>query len=219
MNYQLAIFDLDGTLVNSLIMWDAYWSYLGERYLGDKSFRPSTADDKTIRTTTMKQAMTLIHENYGIAESPEALIEVANEYTINFYKTTVKCKDGMKEFLDHLKANGVKMCVASASSVEFIKTATESCGIADYFDGIFSCADIGKGKDKPDIYLKVLDHFGVKPEDACIFEDSLVAISTAKQVGTKTVAIYDKYNYGQAEMKAIADEYIADGETVMRLVR
>lgn len=219
MNCKLAIFDLDGTLVNSLIMWDAFWSYLGERYLGDKSFRPSAADDKTIRTSTLKQAMTLIHENYGIAESPEALIEVANEYTINFYKTTVKCKDGMKEFLGYLKSKGIKMCIASASSVEFIKVATESCGIAGYFDGIFSCADIGKGKDEPDIYLKVLEHFKVNPDEACIFEDSLVAINTAKQIGTKTVAIYDKYNYGQDEMKRIADEYIEDGQTIMRLAR
>ena len=94
----------------------------------------------------------------------------------------------------------------------------EHCGIGAYFTDILSCAKIGKGKDQPDIYLAAMECLGTTKEETCVFEDSAVAIATAHKLGLKTVAIYDRYNYGQEEMRATADAYIADGETLMRLV-
>ena len=105
-----------------------------------------------------------------------------------------------------------------AIHINMIKIAMEHCGIGKYFSEIFSCAVIGKGKDEPDIYLHAMEYLGTTREETCVFEDSAVAIETAVKIGMKTVAIYDKFNYGQDLMKKIANEYIADGETLMKLV-
>ena len=93
------------------------------------------------------------------------------------------------------------MCIASATDIELIKIAIKHCNIEKYFNDILSCAEIGKGKDKPDIYIKAQECLGTKTEETCIFEDSHIAINTADKLGMKTVGIYDKYNYGQEEIK------------------
>ena len=110
------------------------------------------------------------------------------------------------------------MCIASATEISLIKTAVDHCGIGKYFMNIFSCADTGKGKDDPDIYLRTLEFLGTNPDETYIFEDSLVAISTADKLGLQTVGIYDKFNYGHDEMKKISDIYIGIDETLKKLI-
>ncbi len=213
-----AVFDMDGTLVDSLMLWDLFWSEFGTRYLGDKNFTPSLDDDKKVRTLPLKEAMTVIHQNYHIAESGEELARAATEIMINFYSNTVQLKNGVREFLEYLKNQNVKMCIASASSTELVKLAIKHCNIADYFVQIFSCADIGKGKEEPDVYLQAAGFLGEKIENTCVFEDSLAAIETANKIGMLTVGVYDKFNYGQDTIKRIATEYIGAGETLLKLL-
>ncbi len=217
MNFKYAIFDMDGTLINSLIFWDILWSELGEKYLNDKSFRPTAEDDKAVRTLTMKGGMELIHNNYNIAESAEKLLKEANASIIRFYSETVELKSGVKEFLDYCYENGTKMCIASATATEFLKIALKRCGIEKYFSGVFSCADIGIGKEKPDIFLVAAEHLGSEISQTWVFDDSAVAIDTARKAGFKTVGIYDKFNFGQDEIKANSDYYIDKGETLLKL--
>ena len=83
---------------------------------------------------------------------------------------------------------------------------------------ILSCDEVGKGKDKPDIYLLALEKLGTKFEETWVFEDSHVAVNTAHNIGLKTVGIYDKYNFGHEEIKRISDIYIDDGETMRKLM-
>ena len=218
MEFKNAIFDMDGTLIDSLIYWDILWSELGEKYLGDKTFRPSAEDDKAVRTLTLKDGMQLIHKNYGIAESGNALLEYTNSSIIKFYTEKVELKKGVKEFLDFCYENGTKMCIASATATDFIKIALKKCGIEKYFGKIFSCADIGIGKEKPDIFLIAAEYLGSDVPETWVFDDSLVAINTAAKAGFKTVGIYDKFNFGQEEIKQKADFYIDKGETLLKLI-
>lgn len=213
-----AIFDMDGTLVDSLMLWDVLWEALGERFLGRSGFRPTAEEDKAVRTMTLKGVAESMHQIYGFAESAEALRQIARDIFLDFYQTKVQLKPGVREFLEECRSRGIKMCLATATAPRLLQPALEHCGIGDYFSQVLSCAQIGKGKDRPDIYLAALESLGTAPEETCVFEDSLVAIETAHKIGLKTVAIYDRYNYGQEQMKAIADEYIEDGETLMRLV-
>lgn len=219
MNIKAAIFDMDGTLVDSLMVWDELWSTFGKKYLNDNNFTPSAEDDKRVRTLTLKDAMFLIHEKYHIGESGEELLCVANDMMVDFYKNTVKLKSGVREFLEYCKEKGVKMCVASATAPGLVDIAIKHCDIGKYFLRVFSCGSLGKGKDKPDIFLQASEFLGEKIEDTWVFEDSLVAVETATKIGMKTVAIYDRYNYGQDRMKEIADEYISEGETLLKLIK
>lgn len=219
MNIKAAIFDLDGTLIDSLMLWDVLWSTFGEKYLNDKGFAPTREDDKLVRTLTLKDAMNRIHNVYHIGESGEELLADANRIMIDFYATSVKLKDGVREFLDCLMNNGVKMCIASATAPDLLSVAMEHCDLNKYFLKVFSCGAIGKGKDQPDVFLQTAEFLGEKLENIWVFEDSLVAIETVVKLGMPTVAIYDRYNYGHDRMKEIATEYIADGETLLKILK
>ena len=218
MNIKAAIFDMDGTLVDSLMVWDVLWSAMGEKYRNDNTFRPIKEDDKKVRTLILADAMELIHKNYGLGGSGAELLQMTNDFMKDFYANTVTLKKDVREFLEYCKEKGVKMCIASATAPDLIAVALKHCEIESYFSKIFSCAEEGKGKEEPDVFLRACDHFGESLEETWVFEDSLVAIKTAVKIGMPTVGIYDAYNYGQKEVKEIATEYIADGESLLKLI-
>lgn len=214
-----AIFDMDGTLIDSLMLWDVMWSTFGERYLHDKSFVPSQEDDKKVRTLTLKDAMHLIHINYNLGESGEELLALANTIINDFYANSVELKSGVREFLKHCQNKDVRMCIASATAPELLDVALTHCDIETYFSKVFSCGTIGKGKEEPDIFLQAAEFLGAEIKETWLFEDSLTAIETAVKIGMPTVGIYDRYNFGHDRMKQIATEYIAEGETLLKLTK
>ena len=219
MECKAAIFDMDGTLIDSLKVWNVLWAKMGEKYLNNKDFRPTPEDDKKVRTLTLKDAMLLIHNNYKLGESGEELLSLANSIMIDFYANRVELKDGVRAFLEHCKNNGVKMCIASATAPELIDVALEHCDIGKYFLKVFSCGTIGKGKDEPDVFLQAAEFLGAEIKDTWVFEDSLTAIETAAKIGMPTVGIYDKFNYGQDKIKEIATEYINSTEMILKLIK
>lgn len=213
-----AIFDMDGTLINSLIFWDPLWRTLGEKYLGDPSFRPDDTTDRECRTLTIDKAMELVHQRFKIGSSGKELTDLAIELTIVFYREAVEPKPGAVEFLQHLKERGVKMAVATASNGDLVQLAMERCGLKPYLDLVVSCADVGKGKDQPDVFLLTLEKLGTTAEETWMFEDSYVALQTAKRIGMPTVGIFDANNYGQDILRANSDHYIDEGESLTRLI-
>lgn len=219
MQISAAVFDLDGTLIDSLIFWNVLWEKLGQVFLHREGFRPTLADDKAVRTMPLRKAMGLIHRNYGIADSAEALADYTDRMIEDFYANQVALKPGAKAFLDHLKAKGVRMCIASATQTEFINMILRRFGLSQHFEAIFSCGAIGKGKDQPDVFLLAQQHFGTPMEETWLFEDSLVAIQTAVNLGMPTVAVYDPNNFGQEQMRFLARHYIGPGETLEKLIR
>lgn len=217
-NIKGAIFDMDGTLIDSLMIWEVLWERFGNKFLNGCEFRPSEEADKAVRTMTLKDAMNYLYDIYHIGNSGEELFDFTTETMRNFYSREVALKKGVKEFLEHCHQSGVKMCIASATEKALIKTALKHCDIEKYFSEIFSCADIGKGKEEPDVYLTALEYLGTEKEETYVFEDSQIAIATADKIGIRTVGIYDKYNYGQEKIQQTATEYIAEGETLEKLI-
>lgn len=219
MYIKAAIFDMDGTLVDSLMFWDVLWSAFGTKFLNDPGFVPSAEDDKQVRTLTLKDAMHLIHDHYHIGENGDRLHTLASDLLLDFYASRVALKSGVREFLDYCKNAGLKMCVATATAPDLVNVAMKHCDLEKYFLNVFSCGDLGKGKDAPDIFLLACDFLGEKPEDTWVFEDSLTAIETAAGIGMPTVGIYDRYNFGQDRIRKIANIYIDDGETLQKLIK
>lgn len=219
MNLKAAIFDMDGTLIDSLMLWEILWSEFGKKYRNDPAFVPSVEDDKKVRTLTLKDAMQLIHSHYDLGESDEELLALANSIFLDFYANRVELKNGVREFLEYCYANGVKMCIASATAPDLIAVAMQHCDIEKYFLKVFSCGEIGKGKEKPDVFILANHLLGEKQEDTWVFEDSLTAIETASGIGMQTVGIYDRFNFGQNRIKEIASIYIDEGETLLKLIK
>ena len=127
-------------------------------------------------------------------------------------------KTGVVQFLEHLKARGVKMCVASATAPDLLAILFRRYGLDRYFPRIFSCSEIGKGKEYPDVFDAAHDWLGTEKESTWVFEDSFVALRTARAAGYQTVGIYDPYNFCLDQMPEVSTEYIAKGETLARLI-
>ena len=218
MKIKAAIFDMDGTLVDSLMLWDVLWTKFGRRFAKDGAFRPKLEDDRAVRTMLLADAMDLIHQTYGFGERGAALLAIANEIMEDFYANHVELKPGVRAFLEHLQENGTRMCIASATEKRLVQMTMKHCELEPYFEKLFSCSDVGKGKDEPDVFLLAQNFLGAPAEETWLFEDSLVAIKTAAGIGMHTVAIHDRYNFGQEQMKKIADFYVAEGENLTKLM-
>lgn len=218
MNIKGAIFDLDGTLVDSLFLWDILWKKLGAKYLHDESFRPDNITEKAVRTLSLKDAMHLVYNNCKIGESGDGLLRDAEEMIEHFYAEEVELKDGVKEFLHYAKSKGIKMCVASATAPYFVKLALAKCGIDDLFDGIVSCTEVGKSKEHPDVFIAAQKYMGTTIDETWVFEDSIVSLQTATRAGFKTVGIYDKLNFNIENIPEFSTEYIGDGDSLARLI-
>lgn len=218
MNIKGAIFDCDGTLVDSLSFWDMFYEKISDEFFSGKPFMPDEADDKAMRTQPVDFLSHLLHEKYGVASSAEELREWCINLFIWFYKEIVGLKPGVRELLSHLKSEGVRMCIASASERELIRLVLSKNGVLDCFEGIVSCTEVGAGKDKPDVFLAAEKFLGTPHSSTWVFEDSLLAIKTAKQAGFKVVGIYDSHTFGQDEAKSLSDEYIDAGGSFIELI-
>ena len=218
MELKAAIFDMDGTLIDSLMIWDVLWDEMGKNFCGGAKFRPEPADDKFVRTVPAKEAMEMIHARYGLGKDGEELLRVFNKVSAEFYAEKVQLKPGVRAWLEYCKSRGVKMCIASATAPALLQLALDHCDLGKYFLKLFSCADLGKGKEHPDVFLAAQAYLGESLEDTWVFEDSCVAVETAVGAGMPTVAIYDRFNYGQDRMRQIATHYIAEGETLEKLM-
>ena len=210
---------MDGTLVNSLTFWDYFWSSLGKDYLGDHDFRPDKKTDKEVRTLCFHDAMMLFANRYDLGKSGEELGVIAEDMCKKYYLEEVGLKDGVIELLEFLYAKGVKMCVASASSTHLLNVIINKHGLGKYFDKIFSCAEIGKGKEHPAVFLAAHEYLGTKKENTWVFEDSAVAIETAHKAGFPTVGIYDAFSFPLDSVMDSVTEYVADGDDLFDVIR
>ncbi len=213
-----AVFDMDGTLVDSLGFWDYIWEVFGKKYLNDPAFRPDSVTEKAVRTVSLYAGMALVHENCRIGKSKDEVFALANEILIDFYKNRVEMKPGAREFLDYLKKSGVKMCIASATASELVSIVMERFKLTEYFPVVFSCNDIGKGKEHPDVFTKAHEFLGTEKESTWIFEDSVAALETAVKAGYKTVGIYDKFNFGLDRVKEISTVYVGENDSLKSLI-
>ena len=213
-----AIFDMDGTLIDSLGLWDILWREFGDRYCGGVPFVPDEEADRYIRTVILPEAMRFVHEHCHIGGSAEEIFRVADDCFINFYKTKVALKPGVREFLDYCAEKGVKMCIASAGEPHLINAVFEHCDLEKYFSGVVSCASVGKGKEAPDVFLAARELLGTPMDETWIIEDSVLALDTARKAGFHTVGIYDSHNHDPERVRALSEIYIADGEGLDRLI-
>lgn len=218
MDIKGAIFDCDGTLVDSLGFWEVFYKKIGDTFFDGKKFMPAPADDKALRTQAVGFLGKLLHEKYGILESTQAVIDWAIASFDWYYKEVVELKKGVRELLSHLKSKGVKMCIASAAERDMIELVLNKHGVLHYFDGIVSCTEVGAGKDKPDVFLAAEKFLGTPHGQTWIFEDSLLAIETAKKAGFSVVGVYDKRTFGQDRARELSDEYIDNGGSFAELL-
>ena len=201
-----AIFDFDGTLVDSMFIWDT----IGEDYLRSLGKEPHEDLKETFMTLTLEQAAEYYRTHYGVTLSVKEIVDGVNTMVEGIYRTRVALKQGVADFLAQLKENGTRMCIATVTDRYLVEETLDRLGILQYFSEIFTCAEVGYGKDKPIIYRKALEHLGTMKNETYVFEDSLFALKTAKADGFTTVGVYDRHENRQDNLKNLADYYILD---------
>ena len=201
-----AIFDLDGTLLDSMFIWDT----IGEEYLRSLGKEPHEDLKETFMTLTLEEAAVYYREHYGVTLSVKEIVDGVNAMVEQTYRTKVTLKPGIAEYLAWLKENGVRMCVATVTDRYLVEETLERLGVRHYFSEIFTCAEVGFGKDKPVIYQKALEHLETEKRDTYVFEDMLFALNTAKTDGFPTVGVYDRHEAHQDDLKELADYYVLD---------
>ena len=201
-----AIFDFDGTLVDSMFIWDT----IGEDYLRSLGKEPHEDLKETFMTLTLEQAAEYYRTHYGVTLSVKEIVDGVNTMVEGIYRTRVALKQGVADFLAQLKENGTRMCIATVTDRYLVEETLDRLGILQYFSEIFTCAEVGYGKDKPIIYRKALEHLGTMKNETYVFEDSLFALKTAKADGFTTVGVYDRHENRQDNLKNLADYYIVD---------
>ena len=192
-----AIFDLDGTLLDSMFIWDT----IGEDYLRSLGKEPHEDLKETFMTLTLEEAAVYYREHYGVTLFVKEIVDGVNAMVEQTYRTKVTLKPGIAEYLAWLKENGVRMCVATVTDRYLVEETLERLGVRHYFSEIFTCAEVGFGKDKPVIYQKALGHLGTEKSDTYVFEDLPFALNTAKTDGFPTVGVYDRHEVHQDELK------------------
>lgn len=201
-----AIFDFDGTLVDSMFIWDT----IGEDYLRSLGKEPHEDLKETFLTLTLEEAAEYYRTHYGVTLFVKEIVDGVNAMVEGIYKTRVTLKHGVAEYLRLLKENGARMCIATVTDRYLVEETLERLGILHYFSEIFTCAEVGYGKDKPIIYRKALEHLDTAKNETYVFEDSLFALKTAKADGFTTVGVYDRHENRQDNLKNLADYYIDD---------
>lgn len=201
-----AIFDFDGTLFDSMFIWES----IGESYLRSIGIKPKQDVNETVKALSLYQAACYFQREYGVDLSALEIMNGVNEMVERFYKKETLPKPHAVELLRRFHNKGVKMCIATATDRYLIEAALKRCGISKYFSGIFTCTEVGHGKDEPHIFRQALEHLGVNKKDAIVFEDSLYAVKTAKSDGFTTVAVFDRHEKNQTQLKKLADFYIED---------
>lgn len=208
MKIKCAIFDFDGTLFDSMYIWEE----IGEVYLRSlgKEPKPSLRDE--IRTFSLYQAACYMKEEYSLPLTPEEIMAGINEKIEDFYFYDVLPKPGALEFLGEMKKAGIMMCIATASDRKQVEAALSRCRMKDFFEEIIACSDIGHGKDEPVVFRRAMEHFGADRSTSLVFEDALHAARTAKADGFKVVGVFDGSEKRQDEIRQTADFYLSDFE-------
>jgi len=204
-NKSYGIFDLDGTLVDSM----EWWKGLAEEFLRSQGVEklPDSLLSQ-IKTMTIPESAALFIRIFGISGTVSSVAEEMNALMDRHYREDISLKPGVKAYLRRLKEKGIRMCVASATSKELVEACLKRLGAADYFEAFLSCEDVGAGKTRPDIYLEAARKMNCRPDEALVVEDALHAIETAKKAGFSTAAVYDKANKEQEKIRETADIYL-----------
>ena len=185
-----AIFDMDGTLVDSM----KYWETVGIEYLKKNNIDFNNERDNYILQVGIKQFSDFCNKEYGLNKTYKEVLQDIHDLMAEKYKTVVTLKAGAKEMLEKFKQNGVKMCIATATEQKEAKEVLKKLDILDYFDEVITTTMVGADKTSPLIYETALNFLGTSKEETYIFEDAFYAIHTLHKAGFKIVGIEEIYS-------------------------
>ena len=199
-----AIFDMDGTLVDSM----PYWARLTREYLEQQALSSEEILEleERVETLSLRESAALFQRALGLDRSAEEVALEMGDLMDRHYQRDIPLRTGVKDYLEKLRQEGAVLCVVTLTPTPLAWDCLARLGIADYFAFVLSADDAGTGKDDPQIFLQAAWQLGAHPAECAVFEDSHYAARSAREAGCFVVGIYEKTHGEQwPRMKQICD--------------
>lgn len=213
-NIKAAIFDVDGTLLDS----NGVWHQIDIDFMKERNMSHPDNLQNWLDGLSFNQVAEFFHEKFNTKETPEELVEIWHNMAYNAYKNTVKAKKGAKKLLSHLKDNNVKTAIVTSNSHELIEAGLKNNGLYDYIDLVITADSLNTNKDTPYIFQETARRLDVEPEYIIVFDDLYPVIKAVNDANMRSVAVYDKRSikaYGEELIRETADYYIKDFTEVL----
>lgn len=214
-NIKGAIFDMDGTLIDS--MW--VWSKIDEEYLNKRNISLPNNLKQDIEHMGFAEVAQYFKDRFNISDTIEEIQKEWSNMAFHQYAHNVSLKPGAKEFLSLLKSKGIKIALATSNSKPLIEIALKNNDIYHFFDSITTTDEVSRGKDFPDVYLLAAERLILEPSECVVFEDILPAVKGAKAAGMIVIGVHDPYSEYQKEaIVSFADMYICKYDELTKVV-
>lgn len=206
-NIKLFLFDLDGTILDSLKIWNDI------DLLFFKNHNLIMGEDYhiAIAPLTLEETATYTKNTYKLDINEEQIMKEWSDLAIKEYAENVNLKKGVKEFLDYLKNKNVHLAIATSCNEEMFKPCLERYGIVSYFEHFYTSQNLKINKSNTNFFKEILNEYKIEPDQILFFEDSLASMKCAKSLGFNVVAVMDKkWEKQKEEIIASSDDQIED---------
>jgi 16S rRNA pseudouridine516 synthase len=204
-NINAVIFDMDGTLIDSMWLWKA----IDIEYLGKHNLQLPDNLQKEIEGMSFSETAQYFKKRFNLDDDVETIKAEWNYMAGEYYRNRVPLKDNVATFLIELKKRNIKLGIGTSNSKELVSVILEKYSLHDTFDSIWTSCEVEKGKPHPDIFLAVANDLGVMPHECIVFEDVPNGLLAAKNAGMRAIGIHDDFSkHMEVEKREIADFYI-----------
>jgi HAD superfamily hydrolase (TIGR01509 family) len=210
--YDGIIFDLDGTLIDSMWIWRA----IDIDFLGRRDIELPDDLQKAIEGMSFTETAQYVKERFSLNESLDEIKNEWNDLAYDYYKSKIKLKKNVKQLLEKLKSEGKTIGIGTSNSRVLVELVIKSCGIEKYFDTVITSCDVDKGKPSPDVFLKVAKTLNIKPEKCLVFEDTYAGVLAANNAKMDCFAIYDEIaSESEEEIIKTATRYLQSYDEII----
>lgn len=206
------IFDVDGTIADSMWMW----KQIDIEYLGRFGIELPKNLQKNIEGMSFRETAVYFKEHFQIPDDIEKMMSDWNEMAAHKYRYEIPLKKGVREFLNICRKKNIAMGIATSNSVELLNYFLKAHELHNYFEVVITGSDGLRGKPAPDMYLEAAKRLSVKPEKCLVFEDIMPGILAGKRAGMRVCAVDDVYSNDITDKKIEeADYFIKSFEDIL----
>lgn len=201
------IFDMDGSLVDSMWVWTA----IDKEFLGRHGYEVPEGFQKDLGGMSLKEMSYYFKKRFSLPASPEEIQEEWNRMAFYKYRHEVPLKPGAEALLAWLKEHHIKAGIATSNSRMLVEALLESLGLSACFHAVVTGDEVTKGKPDPEIYLKASRKMGADPDRCLVFEDIVPGLQAGLAAGMEVCSVWDRASAGkQQEKEALAHYSIRD---------
>lgn len=212
-NTKACLFDLDGTLVESMHIWKD----IDIEFLGRFGYDLPPSLQREIEGRSFTETAHYFKGRFDIPLSIDEIMECWNQMAYQKYAEEIGFKRGAFEFVKALKQKGIYTAICTSNSRELVTAVGEHLGFLPYFDAVITSCEVGAGKPEPDIYLEAAKRVHTEPRHCLVFEDTLAGLTAGKRAGMRICAVEDSFTASlRLEKIALADYYIEDYDALLQ---